>query len=173
MSKFILILIIPLFIFIDSDKISWSSSRNLKWSDFKGNVPAKKGLEVAISTLQIEIVGDFYEDEIPDVKVIAYFLPNNSWTIVNDDETLSHEQLHFDIAELYACNIRKKYDSLKEKKITNFNVYSNIYHNELKLYRARQKKYDSEAYFNDETQNKWCLNIAKELEELKEYQYKE
>lgn len=44
------------------------------------------------------------------VDVYAYFSPRQSWyhKDMADDHLLSHEQLHFDITELYARKLRKK-----------------------------------------------------------------
>lgn len=156
---------------LNCNKVAWDSTSRLIWSDFQGDVPDEIGLKTAVTFVQIEIVGDVYEGEIPDVKIVANFLKDKSWTVVFDDETLRHEQLHFDIAELYARKLRKKFSILMSEKETNFEVYKNCYYSMVADNTEMQKKYDGEVYFNEVRQQEWQEKITKELEELKEYEY--
>jgi hypothetical protein len=46
--------------------------------------------------------------------------------LVKNAYVLQHEQIHFNISELYARKIRKSADSLARKNITNLNIYRNM-----------------------------------------------
>ena len=90
--------------------IEWQSSRKLVWDDFKRAVPAASSA-----------VGFFYDATLhcPSPKlefsVKAYFDPNKSWVRpeMKSDELLRHEQLHFDLAELYARKFRGEMSEFK------------------------------------------------------------
>jgi predicted secreted Zn-dependent protease len=45
-----------------------------------------------------------------------YFDKDQSWMMVKNAYVLQHEQIHFNISELYARKIRKSADSLSQKK---------------------------------------------------------
>ncbi len=172
MSKiFILIFISLITLNSNCNKISWNPTTKLKWSDFKGSIPEEKSLKTAVTFVQIEIEGEIYEDEIPNIQIVTYFLKDKSWTIVNDKETLVHEQLHFDIAELYARQIRKEFKILVQEECSNFKLYEKIYQEKVLQHGIMQREYDSKVYFNEKEQKQWQEKIAKELEELKEYEY--
>lgn len=86
-----------LFLFIGSPEyIGW---RKLHYSDFKG---PKRGEYAALSTTQItlETTGD---NGRYSFKATARFLPYQSF--INSPSVLAHEQLHFDITELFARKI--------------------------------------------------------------------
>lgn len=169
MNKYFLIII--LIFNLNCDKLTWDSTNRLSWIDFQGDIPDEIGLKTAVTFVQIEIVGDVYEGEIPDVKVVANFLKDKSWTVVSDDETLKHEQLHFDITELHARKLRKRFSILVREKEADFEVYKNCYYSIVLDNNEMQKKYDGEVYFNAKRQKEWQEKITKELEELKEYEY--
>ena len=83
---------------------------------------------------------------------------------------MDHEQLHFDITELYARKIRKRFKELQDMGETDYEEYVKIYYELEKELDAFQQKYDSEVYFREQNQKEWIEKIAKELEELKEYE---
>lgn len=166
--RFILIILLSLFFFTD-DPIIWEEDSRLEWVNFKGKVPENRGLKVALSRVEIVMEGNAYENEVPDIEINAYFMENKSWTTVNDCETLEHEQLHFDIAELYARKIRKKVDSLVINDVTDFSIYTSIYKTYLLEHRKFQKLYDSEVYFNDGKQIFWINKVRDELKALNKF----
>ena len=153
------------------DKILWEQNQKLEWIDFSGMPPNPiPNLAEAVTSVHIELKGEVYEDEIPDLLVQTYFLKNSSWTITDSKETLSHEQLHFDIAELTARKIRKRIEELKESKESNSEVYFQEYERIQTEGNDLQKKYDSESYFNNEKQEEWINKIRIDLMRFAEFQ---
>ena len=83
----------------------------LGWADFKGAPPGSKrvaattasGISYSYTTTGSKGVYKL------DYKVTAYFYPWQSWyhRELCDSVVLSHEQLHFDISELYARRMRE------------------------------------------------------------------
>ncbi len=170
-SILILFLMINVSIERNGDIIIWNEESRITWSDFDGVPPKDKGLKLAVSSVRIDIVGDIYENEIPDVAIEAHFIKSKSWTITNDLKSLAHEQIHFDIAELYARKIRQQFELLICKKTSDFDFYEKVYFELTKEHSKTQKEFDGNAYSSKEKENQWKLKIAKELEELKEYEY--
>ena len=83
--------------------IPWSSNRLLTWKDFKGPPKKNRGRTVAETHGRIMLESTSTNNEIPHLVVTCFFLTNKSWTIVSDDDTLQHEQLHFNLYEFYTC----------------------------------------------------------------------
>ncbi len=166
---FSLFLCISGFLFSQEEEtIPWSADRKLQWSDFKGSYFKT---EWAAATTATGISYAFSSNEqngqqYLEIEVQCVFLPQKSWyrPELCDSVILSHEQLHFDIAELHARKFRK---SLAEFRFTN-NVkdeVSDIYKQILKELRIFQNKYDWETDFSKDLRQQWLWNrsIAKEL----------
>lgn len=146
--------------------VSWEPDFRFTWNDFKGEAPITSRAAATTACGITYRFSTFYENnELQvDCKVFAYFYPTKSWykPELCNEVTLLHEQLHFDITELYARKLRKK---LAETKFTK-NVKEEI----RKIYKATirqlndfQNKYDTETNYsrNLPVQKRW----AKEIEE--------
>jgi len=109
---------------------------------------------------------------LPKLKVYAYFVKSKSWAIEKNDYYLTHERLHFDIAEIYARKIRKAFDSLNNENITDVAKYKDVYNKYGVQLRYYNKQYDSEVYYSEKRQSEWIQNIHSELDHLKDYEFK-
>jgi len=106
-----------------NQEILWAKEIKLSWDDFIGEIPSEDGAFQAVTYSTIEVKSISGESP-PVYTVMAKFIRNKSWAYSNlDEELLQHEQLHFDMTELYARKIRKSLDSLKTEDITNKTVY--------------------------------------------------
>ncbi|MBT8185062.1 MAG: DUF922 domain-containing protein [Eudoraea sp.] len=159
-SIFIFFLVVPAW-GQEYETILWNSEQRLSWSDFKAK-PTGQGRAAAITASGIsyqfstmETNGEF---EL-DYTVHTYFYPNKSWyhPEVCDEVILSHEQLHFDITELFARKMRK---ILSETRFTK-NVKSEVraiyrkINNELAEF---QNRYDDETNFSRDRENQSLWN---------------
>lgn len=168
---------------IDNDTIlSWSASRKLTWDDFKAKKdPNRYGLNDAMTIYKLEILPETVlvdeEDRIQGhekMDIVTYFFKKKSWTVKRKDmRLLVHEQLHFDIAELFARKMRKEFYKLKKNKVDTFSAYQSVYTTLWKSCRMYQKQYDDETkHSRDLVRNeKWVEKIYKELQLLEEYSY--
>jgi hypothetical protein len=161
-------------IFSFSQKIEesylWDADTKLTWADFKGGIPpdAVPAASTA-SGISYKYSANLLHHEVHlDFEVNAFFYPNESWykPEVCDDVILSHEQLHFDISELFARKMRKR---LHETSFSD-NVKAEIgkiYKETLKELADFQDRYDWETNFsrNREQQLRWNTQIAEELDE--------
>jgi hypothetical protein len=132
------------FITNEDAQFPWSNDRKLTWADFKGK-PDKLNSASALTYSDIKIGASFIDGKVA-VTVQNYFDANLSWSKNKTSASLlAHEQVHFDITEIYTRKIRNKLNSIaSEETIRNgtMNKESTIL---LKEWRAFQKKYDDET----------------------------
>lgn len=151
------------------NRIVWSNKYKLTWNDFKCQPDTSMTNVGAVTSCEIEILHSEYKNEIPHYKLKCFFNLNKSWTVVNDSTSLKHEQLHFDIYELYTRKIRKSFDSLNVKKHKNISTYEKIFIKYGKKCNNRNDLYDNQVYFNEIKQKQWIERINKELLDYKDY----
>ena len=92
--------------------IAWSPENKLTWEDFKGKAPSNDRAAATTASgisYRFSISGTSGKIEL-DYLVSTFFYPNKSWyqPSLCDSLILSHEQLHFDISELYARKMRRR-----------------------------------------------------------------
>ncbi len=151
------------------ETIPWQSQYRLKWSDFRGPVPVDAvPAATTASGISYRYSANLMHHEVDlDFEVTAYFYPDESWyrPSVCDDNVLAHEQLHFDISELYARKMRFKLERTAFSENVKKEI-RDIYQETLNELKDFQEKYDWETNFsrNLETQAKWNARIAEALE---------
>ncbi|WP_238320928.1 DUF922 domain-containing protein [Neotamlana nanhaiensis] len=166
--------------FQDQPVKSWKASYKLTWNDFKGKPQLQTGA-AAITASGISFGFSITETDSHKVvdfttEVHAHFYPEQSWYIPEQatNTILGHEQLHFDITELFARKFRQRISKLK---------ISNNIKQELKALHKTinkelavcQNKYDSETDFSRsfEAQLQWKLYVEAELKALEDFELKE
>ncbi|MFD2147422.1 hypothetical protein [Mucilaginibacter antarcticus] len=123
--------------------ITWSKTRKLQWTDFKGAVTDSTAAAsvVGIRFMPVEYhtavkKGRYKASAVFDTK-LSFRVPNRATNYL-----LRHERLHFDIAAIFAVRLQKRADkkgliSEREAKI----MFTEI-NNALMVY---QEKYDDET----------------------------
>ena len=153
-----------------TDCIEWQEGKKLKWADFK-STPKKITHNEALtdSGMSIELKCD---DSNSEVIVTCFFDRTKSWSKdKNSAYLLAHEQLHFDITELFVRKLRKQLSRLgNDCKQLNHHLekYYNVNYKEFVAY---QDAYDRESNhsLNKEKQVYWEKKVANELQELKPF----
>lgn len=143
------------FSFVKDDFILWQENKKLKIQDFKAD--NKDTVKVnrqqflgAISAIRIEYSSfQRNKNSVPDFSIKTYFDPNESWMLLKNDYVLQHEQIHFDLTELYARKMRKSVESLRQKNVTNISIYrKKIQHwNVMKEKASNQFDADNQDYY--------------------------
>ena len=143
------------FSFVKDEFILWQENKKLKIQDFKAD--NKDTIKVnrqqflgAISAIRIEYSSfQRNKNSVPDFSIKTYFDPNESWMLLKNDYVLQHEQIHFDLTELYARKMRKSVESLRQKNITNISIYrKKIQHwNVMKEKASNQFDTDNQDYY--------------------------
>lgn len=159
-----------------ANRIKWSENVKLVQSDFKSK---KKHLGINTAAITATSFGF----EITNINgsitgsIYVEFFSSDSWwnpkmrNIENKDFILKHEQLHFDICELYGRKLYKEILKLKKKNSLNSKTIEKLYKNIEKEYKKFQDKYDAETNhsINKTAQLRWNELIDKKLNEYKKY----
>lgn len=167
-------LLISVLLFQDSE-IKWNIHTLLTWQNFKGQPDlTSSAAAVTAAAISYSYTANKIGTEIINFKVnvTTQFYPEKSWfkkELVNN-HILSHEQYHFNIAELFSRKLRRKIAMLQP----NSNLKNQIKktYDSITIELARfQNLYDVETDFsrNYELQKKWELKVARELLALNAY----
>lgn len=150
--------------------IHWEKNTPLRWTHFQGSPEAGDRVHGAVTYAGIEVQVEnvrFPGGQI-EFKARAVFDQKRSWVKAghHDSLLLAHEQLHFDITEVYARKLTKKLNSLqlrkKDKALVKF--WQNRYR-EAQL--VTQELYDEESVHGLylERQQAWRNLINSELQQ--------
>lgn len=157
----------------------WCENEPLKWSDFKGSPDYSKTYIAAVSVSFIYKTRYKKKDNILEVYLHALLERDKSYVKVQkrpNSYDLLHEQMHFNIQEIYTRMNRQKIkevifsDSvntlLQVRKILN-DIHWEYYYSA----KNAQKTYDAETDHGNivDKQMEWNSKIEKELKELEDY----
>jgi hypothetical protein len=152
------------------DTIYWRSNYKLRWEDFQGKPDAFSNYG-AVGSPGISYSLAYNEDSF-STKVLCYFIKSKAWSKFKTSDTLlQHEQVHFDIVELFARKLRKSFTEYKfNPKTVNLDL-KNIF------LRIKQQKdslnaaYDRATDFSRDRKQQllWNKKIRLELDKLKRY----
>lgn len=150
--------------------VPWNENIRLTWADFKGKVPpaAVPAATTASGISYTYSANLLHHEVILDFEVTAHFYPNESWyrPELCNDNTLAHEQLHFDISEIFARKMRNKLRRTSFSDNVKAEVRK-IYKDILRELGDFQDQYDWETNFsrNREKQQEWNQKIAVALKD--------
>lgn len=176
---------------VENDSIIiWNKNRKIDWDDFlsekKINIHKYDNEYDKHAGAAIAVSIQIYPKEvncwdIDYMEVVAQMNKTKSWAKFKTDVVLNHEQIHFDIAELYARKIRKAIIIfIQENEECDLqNIADIFYHLEEEHWQMQffyddeiRKCEDKEFYLchNLEKQKEWNYKIACQLEEYKDYE---
>jgi hypothetical protein len=149
--------------------LKWSSTRKLTWSDYKAK-PNPNSDAAASTTSYLGISYNISSRDF-SYKIESKFSKTRSWGLHKTAYILSHEQGHFDIAEIFARKLHKKMSEYRFDRKSYEKDLRKIYQEILDEKEETQNKYDKETNhsINKEKQAEWLLKIAEMLEEYKDY----
>lgn len=142
----IALLLIPL-VATGQKMISWESGKQLKWKDFKGRTVSTEHADAYSKVIfGFELNGSIDDGAI--VKTQAHFDTKGSWVrpTATTKALLKHEQLHFDICEIYRRKFIEEIQGIKkfsfDHVIDSLNEIFDRLFNEMESF---QDKYDHET----------------------------
>jgi hypothetical protein len=149
--------------------LAWNENRKLQWEDFKGVVNTSSHADAA-TAIHIS-ARPYYKKKKLYYDVDAFFIKEQSWCRSRSNHLLNHEQLHFDIAELYARKVRKKISQYHELGIKDVNQYNNAIRKILDESNRLDASYDLRTIHGSmqSKQLQWEKNIRYELNALQDY----
>lgn len=155
----------------DHLRIDWNANHRLQWSDFQGE-PDYENWRVAAVTSSLIQFSYYCDSGVLKCDSKAVFMKDNSWVKADevDGDYLVHEQLHFDITELYARKMRKMLDNNSyacEDKPKLEAEAERIFDD----WRWAQKKYDWQTNYSLDlvSQKSWKKYIADQIAILDNY----
>ena len=96
---------------ISNHEIVWNNAQPLQWTDYKGS-PSSSYHAYTHSNIGFSYASKIYRDRT-ELKFVVEnkFNPSRSWVRQSKRTAslLKHERLHFDISELHARKLRKRF----------------------------------------------------------------
>lgn len=164
-------LLLPLFSMAQSEEelIKWSDSRKLQWKDYLSEPDNNSDAAASTSTR----IGFEYHirDNNLTYTLSCNFSKTKSWGRHKNAYILSHEQGHFDIAEIFTRKLAKALSEYKFKTSSYKNDLKKIYTDTMQDKEKFQQRYDNETDYsrNDEKQKEWLKKIKEDLSDLREF----
>jgi outer membrane protein W len=144
-----------------NDTIHWSPCYKLKWEDFKG-LPDTNLQYEALTFSGIDYKY-FFTDTSFTFTTAAFFDKKKSWkTPSANNGTLKHEQLHFDITEIFTRKLKVELFKLKPKRASVKKVIADLVQKIIQEKENMQDRYDTETDFGrkPDLQKKWQVKVA-------------
>lgn len=156
---------------VANTKLFWDEDSNLNWADFQ-NVRRSSDDDAAMSSIAIES-RCVVEKNGAFIRVRASFDPTKSW-VKYDCKTsyiLNHEQMHYNIVEIYARKLRKAIAETEFNRKTFTKDFNILFDSIAAEHEAFQDRYDDETGHSilQARQNAWNDIIVNELESLEDY----
>jgi len=147
----------------DSDKIKWNEGK-LHWDDFRGTVDSCV-LHDAYACIGFSYKFKLNSKKQVRAKVYSYFMKSKSWRKFESTELLNHEQLHFDIAEVFARKINKEFKQMIIKGVVDKREFLKRYQELSNEHDVMQDLYDNETLHGKdmEKQKEWNFLISHKL----------
>jgi hypothetical protein len=164
-TKWILTIILASILSPPSKYILWEKNRKLTYKDFKGVY--KSGETHAGNTeCEFNYTCQYVKKQLK-VSSKVLFDTENSWLKFNDPSLLSHEQIHFDIAEIHIRLFRQRCNNFKFTKTDFKDQIDSIFNLTDADCDAYQQKYDAETKNGTVTskQKIWYSRIASKIME--------
>lgn len=153
----------------NEELLNWNSSKRLTWADYKA-APDPSSDAAASTTTYLMITYNLSNENF-NYKIESKFSRTRSWGLHKTPYILSHEQGHFDLAEVFARKLNKKMSEYVFNRKTYQKELKKIYQDILSEKEEMQNKYDKETNhsINKEKQAEWLKKIDQMLNEYKAY----
>lgn len=153
------------------DTLIWNMDQPLTKEDFQSK-RSMYGREIPAYTSSAIYLYQKEDNGQLNFYIEAIFLKSKSYMSKESVYILKHEQLHFDITELYARKLRQLISQKDFTKVRNVvTEIERMYKKVTSEWEREENKYDSETQhgINAARQNIWNENIAAQLKELEAF----
>jgi len=143
--------------------IDWKSDRKLTWKDFQAS-PVSNTDNAALTSSNINFQFGYGSSGFR-YSITCRFDKSRSWVRIKNDHILSHEQGHFDIAEIHARKLKKALSEYKYNESTVSADINKIYQELMKQHHEMQILYDQQTDHsrNYPKQAEWAKKIEEAL----------
>lgn len=143
------------------DTLWWAKEQRLTWEDFQGFPDTTEVFE-ALTYSGIAFSYTYAGDSLT-FKASAYFNRAKSWRLpIADSGKLRHEQVHFDITELFTRKLTQQLRKLKTERTTVQQTIRTLLNEVLAEKDKFQHYYDQETHYGTmpAEQRKWEKRVA-------------
>lgn len=157
------------------ENIEWQEASRLDWQDYELRNSKSDGESMFALTKVFHSVRGGMKAGKPNFQVKVLFVKKGSWTTTYaNSRLLAHEQLHFDLAELYGRKLRSTIASLGRQEIQDLKIYKARIERLLDEFKSKSLSYDEETIHGriPEKQQEWQAYVAHELNRLSKYSNK-
>lgn len=158
----------------DVETVEWSEDIELSWDHFKGQPLGEMPFNALTSARPV--IEMKTKQAGPDVSmefsIATHFFPNESWAQEKNgpEFLLTHEQIYFDIAELFSRKLRQRvqtYDFTSKF----LDEYQFLYNEMISNKNNFQASFNFDTKYGGEIKEmkKWEKKILKELKDLSDY----
>lgn len=148
----------------------WSATKKLTPSDFKDVADTgKTAIAYTLTKFGYKVIP---QDGAAIINTITYFYPCSSWlNNTNINNSVMHEQLHFDIAEYHRRLFLKRVSETKASEDLFAASTKAIFRDIADQKRAMNAEYDQQTNNgqNEQEQSKWNSKMANLLASLDKY----
>jgi hypothetical protein len=127
----------------EEEFIDWQPDRPLTWADYKGR-PDPESDAAASTTTYLGIEYNIKSSQF-SFRIHSRFSCDKSWGLHKTAYILSHEQGHFDIAEIYARILNKRMSEYRFDRRTYSKDLKKIYEEVVEEKEEMQNRYDKET----------------------------
>jgi predicted metallopeptidase len=153
---------------IVGDTIIWNENYHLMKGDFKGKPKGKNaGWTVAGIYFRMKETSDTIKFIVETI-----FIRSKSFLRENSPNVLIHEQLHFDITELFSRKLRQRLAGKNFKAVKNISEEIQKMHSKaMEESGWKEKNYDddTEHGVNSVNQKEWNEKVAAEIKGLEQF----
>ena len=152
--------------------IDWRSDYKLRYEDFKGDPKGNPAYAVATTSSAFGYSITDRGGEISGSIYVRFYCEESWWNPdYRTEEVREHEQLHFDICEVFGRKFYKAVLVLRDSGNLNSRSMRRIKSKFEKQYDDCQLLYDSETDHGtkEEEQSAWNQKIKRELDELSDF----
>lgn len=164
----------PLFAQNKEGEIVWGQA--LTWADFKGKPDQKSPYSAGTHSGFTYSYSYTFKDGksiLKSATITAYFVSDRSWVKPGKQTPtlLSHEQVHFDISELYARKLRAAIDQVEMSTEDSQSIVQGLFREYTGKREQEQRRYDLETDHgkNRAEQLKWEKQIKQRLLHYSDY----
>lgn len=160
-----------------ADTVNWSSLRKLTWDDFRGPPDTVRNFSAETHYVITYTYRKSNQSKSPELhfKIQCYFEKALSWAKAKEcnNQLLSHEQAHFDIAELHTRMFRERISKTLFDQAKYDDQIQVLFSDILEECSKMQEKFDKETRYGilAEEQNNWKLNIEDALGQYFNYRH--
>ena len=145
-------------------RIEWHPNRLLTLDNFQGPIEQRPAQAGSATVFTYRYFTDPFFGKV-HFEVLAYFYPQESYFKPQVDSVyiLAHEQLHFDLTELYARKFFKAISTELDPEQDLNTQISYLYEKIQRAHRLRQDAFDAEVYASPDQHEKWREEVDREL----------